>query len=475
MKTFYSINSLFWLVVITVFIWLVVFPMFQLGMFTDGMLYASISRNFYLGQGSWWNIYSHEPTKIFFHEQPPLVFWLQSFFFQIIGDSVYTERVYSLVLILLNGVIILFFWKELNNESKTAWIPILLWLSIYSVRFSAINNLIENTLQFFDLCSVYFLLKAIKGGKWFIKFPLGFGFLFLASLSKGFQGLFPIATPFCYWLAFRNFPLKKLLLFSFFLVFGIFGIYYLLFQSPEIHESYKAYFASRFPGFPFTPHTNTNNRLYLFSQLIIELIPPIIICGVIFLVSNKNFIHFKIESKYLSERKLLLFFFLVGFTASIPLMISYEQRFFYLTTSMPFFVLGLSIVIKNYVIQIDSILRNKLSFLKRLNATLFILICIGIIATLLFAGRVTRDKELLSDVFVIGEKVKGEDLIDISNSGWNNWTSHTYFRRYFNIELVSGACGHKYFLVPKNENPQNSYSFKKVEWNTTYYNVYTTN
>ncbi len=459
-----------WLLAITAFTWLIVFPLFQLGMFTDGLLYASIARNFYTSQGTWWNIYSHEPTGIIFHEQPPLVFWLQSFFFSLFGDTVYPERIYSFVLIVLSAFTIITLWKELNHEIKKAWLPVILWLSIYAVQFSAINNVIENTLQFFDLLSVLFLFKAMRNKNMFLNIFLGLFFLFLASMSKGIQGLFPIAVPVCYWIAFRISSAKKSIAITFFLIAAMTGIYFLMIQSPEILESYKAYFASRFPGFPNTPHANTHYRVQLFFELLVELLPPIILCIAVFLFIKRKL---RINIPVASEQKRISFFFLLtGLCASLPLMISYEQRFFYLTTSMPYFVLALSVLIEKYFYQLSIYAQTKIQSVKKISFILLIGIVSGITATFLFAGKITRDKELLSDVFKIGNKIKDENLIDISSGGWNNWAAHMYFRRYFNIEFVAGTSGHTFYLHPKKEGAFNSPYYKKVEWDSEYYDVY---
>ncbi len=447
--------------------------MLQLGMFTDGLLYASIARNFYLGLGSWWNIYSHEPTGIIFHEQPPLVFWMQSFFFSLFGDTIYPERIYSLVLSLLSAYTIIKFWKELNQEIKTGWLPVILWMSIYAVRFSTINNVIENTLQFFDLVSVLFLFWAIRNKNPVLNLFLGFLFLFLASMSKGIQGLFPIAVPVCYWIVFRNVSIKKSIAHAFLLMAAMIGIYFLMIQSPEILESYKAYFASRFPGFPNTPHANTANRFYLFLKLLIELLPPIILCIPVFL-----FIKWKLRISIpvsIEQKRISFFFLLIGLCASLPLMISYEQRFFYLTTSMPYFVLALSVLIEKYFRQLSNYFQSNIQQIKKISFILLIGLFSGIIATLFFAGKITRDKEMLSDVFIIGNKINSESVIDISTNGWNNWSAHMYFRRYFNIEFVAGTSGHHFYLHPKKEGEFNTPYYQKVNWETEYYDVYEKN
>ncbi|TSA51751.1 MAG: hypothetical protein D4R43_00310 [Sphingobacteriales bacterium] len=466
----FSFNGIMCLLAITAFIWLIVFPLFQLGMFTDGLLYASIARNFYLGKGSWWNIYSHETTGIFFHEQPPLVFWMQSFFFTMLGDTIYSERIYSLVLILLSAIIIIKFWKELNHEIKTAWLPVILWLSIYSVRFSVINNLIENSLQFFDLVSVLFLFKAMRNKKVFLNLFLGFLFLFLASLSKGIQGLFPIVVPVCYWLNFRNSSTRKSIATTFFLLSATIGIYFLMIQSTEIMESYKAYFASRFPGFPNTPHATTEYRLYIFIELLIQLLPPAILCfAVIFFIKRKLRINIPFTAE---QKRISIFFLLIGLSASLPLIVSFEQRFFYLTTSMPYFVLALSVLIEKYFYELSIHFQNKIQFLKKITFILLMGIALGFATVFLFAGKITRDKEMLNDILKIGNRTKGESLIDISSEGWNNWTAHMYFRRYFNIEFVAGTNGHSFYLHPKKEGEFNSPYYNKVNWGTEYYDVF---
>lgn len=469
-KVTFSFNRMMWLMAITVFIWLIVFPIFQSGMFTDGLLYASIARNFYLGQGTWWNIYSHKPTGIIFHEQPPLVFWLQSFFFSMFGDNIYPERIYSFMLSVFSAFTIIKFWKELNHEIKTAWLPVILWLSIYAVRFSAINNVIENTLQFFDLVSVLFLFRAMRNKNMLLSLLLGLLFLFLASMSKGLQGLFPIAVPVCHWLAFKNSSVKKTSTVTLFLIAALFGIYFLMIQSPEILDSYKAYFASRFSGFPNTPHANTEYRIYLFFELLIELLPPIILSmAVVLFIKWKTGIYIPVTSEL---KSISFFFLLIGLCASVPLMISYEQRFFYLTTSMPYFVLTIAVLIEKYLHQLSIRIQNKIQTIKKISFILFIGIVTGISAAFLYAGKITRDKELLSDVFKIGNKIKDESLIDVTSEGWNNWAAHMYFRRYFNIEFVSGTSGHNYFLYPKKEGTFNSPYYKKVNWDTEYYDVF---
>jgi 4-amino-4-deoxy-L-arabinose transferase-like glycosyltransferase len=70
------------------------------GMFMDGCMYASIARNLAMGKGTLWNLCFSNTCMQEFHEHPPLVFWMQGALFYVLGDSIYVERLYSLLILL---------------------------------------------------------------------------------------------------------------------------------------------------------------------------------------------------------------------------------------------------------------------------------------------------------------------------------------------------------------------------------------
>ena len=61
--------------------------MATIGMFMDGTIYAAISRNLAEGVGTMWALHFSAGLFPVFREHPPLVFWLQSFFFRLLGDG----------------------------------------------------------------------------------------------------------------------------------------------------------------------------------------------------------------------------------------------------------------------------------------------------------------------------------------------------------------------------------------------------
>jgi 4-amino-4-deoxy-L-arabinose transferase-like glycosyltransferase len=116
-----------WILVFSVMIWAVARPLFQDGMFVDGLLYATVSRNLALGFGTFWDPYVSQTFMQHFHEQPPLVFWLQSLFFRLDPHSIYPERIYGLFFLLLSIWGIQKFCKEISHQ-YSFW-PIILFLS----------------------------------------------------------------------------------------------------------------------------------------------------------------------------------------------------------------------------------------------------------------------------------------------------------------------------------------------------------
>ncbi|MEI7801645.1 MAG: glycosyltransferase family 39 protein [Bacteroidota bacterium] len=459
-----------WLLIIAFFTWVVLANLMQDGMFIDGVLYSSVARNFSLGMGSFWNMHFSKTVFNNFHEQPPLFFLLQSVFFKIIGDNIYPERVYCLVMSMLTAFVIIKFWKEIASSSiGFSWLPVLLWISIPVVSWGLINNVIENTLLLFDLLAVYFLFRIFKGKS--VSWNLFFSFLFLfaASLSKGIQGLFPLAVPVIYFVSTRKISFLKSFVLTALLVSGLAITYALLLMSDAVFESYKLYFASRFPGFPHTPNQNTEYRIYMFFTLLSELIVPGALAFIAWLIYKKQ----KIKSSIgLSQKQLALFFVIVGLSASLPLMFSFEQRRFYLITSLPYFVFGLSIISEKWFSEIILPFTFHEKIKKPLKLFLMAAIFSGLGYTYLQAGNIKRDKELLHDVYFLKDIIGANKIVSTTPSGWGNWAIQNYFQRYDNISLSVTVDSCTYHLQPVTEGAWNNNSFKKINLETKYFDVY---
>lgn len=74
--------------------------------------YAAIARNLSQGFGDVWqpaySLTQHTP----FYEHPSLGLWIESLFFTWLGDHAYTERIYSLIIELVNFLFLGLFWRN---------------------------------------------------------------------------------------------------------------------------------------------------------------------------------------------------------------------------------------------------------------------------------------------------------------------------------------------------------------------------
>ena len=171
------------------------------GVFADGILYSAVSKNLSQGRGTVWHPTFSPHLFPHFHEQPPMMFWMQSIFFRIMGDHFWTEKAYcfcmSILVVVMLAFLFKFFSKNIISKSSIL-LPIFFFLITPVISFVFINNLEEATLMVFDLIAVYGLVRysfSPMKVKW-VWFLIGVISIIFAGLTKGIQGLFPIAIPF---------------------------------------------------------------------------------------------------------------------------------------------------------------------------------------------------------------------------------------------------------------------------------------
>ncbi len=81
-KNIFSSKTLpFWLFTISAILILTISQLIQDGVFMDGMLYISVSKNLADGMGTFWEPHFSKTVMTVFREQPPLYFGMLSYFF----------------------------------------------------------------------------------------------------------------------------------------------------------------------------------------------------------------------------------------------------------------------------------------------------------------------------------------------------------------------------------------------------------
>jgi len=183
------------------------------GMFVDGLLYSSISRNLAEGRGSWWLPFFSNGYWIktiahdHYFENPPLLFWMQSVFFRILGDYWWVEKLYATLLLLLNCFLISRIWKtvlkNISSETTMSWLPVLFFYLIPIVFWGSAYNLMDSQLLTFCLLAVWALVAGMtEPQRRRLYYILAIVSIFCGILVKGPVAIYPVAFPFFYFLVF---------------------------------------------------------------------------------------------------------------------------------------------------------------------------------------------------------------------------------------------------------------------------------
>jgi 4-amino-4-deoxy-L-arabinose transferase-like glycosyltransferase len=232
----------FGLIIISLLFILIIRDLFRDGMFMDGLLYASVANNLANGLGSFWHPHFSQTVMPDFHEQPPLLFGIEAVFMKLFRNSIYAERIYGLLVVLISIFLIHKLWKCISqdrNEKNISWLPVLFWLCIPVCYWSYANNMEEPTMGMFDLGAMLFISKSIiQRNRTYLNLFLAALMLIAASMCKGFQGLFPLTAIFFYWVLFKNISFSKMLKNSIFILLVIVAFYGIILLNESVRSSY---------------------------------------------------------------------------------------------------------------------------------------------------------------------------------------------------------------------------------------------
>lgn len=456
MKNIFNSKTLpFWLFTISAILILTISQLIQDGVFMDGMLYISVAKNLADGLGTFWEPHFSKTIMTVFREQPPLYFGLLAMFYKIFGSSMYVERLFCFVCFFLTLFYIHKIWRSLffddKTSSKNSWLPILFFATIPICFWSYAHHVEETVMTLFATMSVYYLSEALfKKEKVIINIIIAGVCIFLSSLTKGVQGLFPITGVFFFWMVSKQLSFKKNIIYSTLLVgIPVFIYALLILFNNHIFEVFKLYLENRLgKAFNSTVHNTTNNHFEIVIRLFTELIPMFILMLIIYLVNIKNPSE---ENERKNNRVKTGWLLLIGFSGSLPLASTLEQRGFYLLTSLPLFAIAGAIVVSGRMKYLVEKINSTGNFLKYARLITIILFLFSITFTISKIGKTKRDKELLSDIYSFGKFIPRGEIVSIPLEMWNDWNLQTYCVRfnYISLDGISGSK-HRYLFIRKN-------------------------
>ena len=233
---------------------------------------------------------------------------------------------------------------------------------------------------------------------------------------------------------------SKYIFYTFLLIIIPVIIYGILLLFPEPRESLSIYFYERLlkrvSEMPTTP-----NRFESIIRLFFESIPFLILLFLVMLFNVKKGIN-----KILITKNEFLFFFLLGLCGIIPLMLTMVQKGWYMVPAFPYLGIAFASFIAPFI---GSGGKNNL-ITKYLFPTAILTFSGVLICTLLQTGKISREKETLSDVYKIGQVVPKFSTLTVPEDQYDqyNFILQGFLVRYFHIS-ISPYKEYDYFLTEK--------------------------
>jgi hypothetical protein len=143
-------------------------------------------------------------------------------------------------------------------------------------------------------------------------------------------------------------------------------------------------------------------------------------------------------------------FLSLGLTGVLPVMISLKQSGFYIVPTYPFFAIAAALFIYPFI---DSLIISMnyeskgFIFFKWIVYALFIT---GIILSFSSTNKFSRDKDKITDTYIILPEIPEGTVININPGMYEDWSLHAYYGRFKNISLDPGpGCKREYLLIRK--------------------------
>jgi 4-amino-4-deoxy-L-arabinose transferase-like glycosyltransferase len=446
----------FYLFAIAIFLILISQAFLSDGLFLDGLIYGTVAKNMAHGVGTFWDPHFTTTYLNHFHEHPPLGIGIQSIFFRILGDSRYTERIYSLLTFIITGFLLLKTWKTLGFEN--GWLPLLLWLITPTVSWACTSNILENTLTIFTTLSVLLYLRSINHNRFLLLFLSGF-MLALAFLTKGFIAFFPFAFPFLFYLFKRERNFFQMIIDSAVMFCSaIIPLLLLLLFSPAAKESITQYLEIQVIASLESANT-VATRFYIFQRLCAELAPMLLLCESFFLFARMKKFTSTITRSGLRDAAPFL---LIGLAGVAPIMISLKQRGFYTLATYPWFAIGFAILIYPLVISVFSRINFRSAGFTFFRMMSFAFLVTGITLCIYFSTTIGRDKTKLEDCYTVIKNIPEGSTINIDPRMAGDWSLHGYYQRLKSIDLDPDHNHNEKYLLIENgmysDSLKNSYS-----------------
>lgn len=469
-----------YLIVIGLFLLLISGGFLTEGLSRAGMDNAVVSQRMAEGFEDFWLPSLSSPGNPDRMNYLPLGYWIESQWYNLFGDdSFMAEKVYSVLTFFIIAALMIWIWRLIGMPKNTGWLPLLCWITIPIVSWSATNNLLESTMTMFILLSVAFLLKSEKArstmrirqlrriagkqtnannSQWKAGFAY-VGWIILAALAmelafmvKGFSGLFPIFFPILYWLiverkrtgASKQSFIYPIISTALILTVWMVTLFVAIINSPEVYHHLYNYLHHQMIGGILHVQT-VASRFYIIYVLVLQSIIPLLIIAIISLIRIKNrpfyrFVLFwhnekKLTAMQVEHSKMGWLFLALGLSGIVPIMLGLKQQEFYVVPTLPFFALVWGFVLY-YLLQ-DWIENINLVAHRVLMAIAVLIFGSGLVLNVASLHKINSNEELLSDMKILLPYLYDGECVSVSDEVMQDAEVAEYFYRYKKVTFDS--------------------------------------
>lgn len=427
------------------------------GLFGDGLLYASMSRNMSENIGSFWRPYFSssywiENMPATYYENPPLMLWVQSLLFRCTGDHWWVEKLFSFLVLILNLFFFRFLWRVLftnQPELKKYWyLVVFFWYIIPVVIWGNVNNLMDNLLLSFCLAAVALTLKSFvsRDNTDYIALICAAVCVFLGILTKGPVALYPLSVPFVYYIIKGDLKFRQMLKITFSSGFiSVFLLLFLLMIEKDALFFFQQYWEQRLKAVIIGNRDDMKlagwGRLYILFQLIVELSPTIIL-----ILSGWIFTRIKNWKIDISPYKKEIFFFtMMGISATTPILLSTKQSGIYLIPGIPMFSVAAALVSLPFLKKMKTF-RWFQANVDKIKYFFIISIAVVFLYSALQFGKPGREVDLMHDIEIINNIVPKGSKLGVCQEMKKEFVLHTYLQRMGKYELINYSDMPEYML-----------------------------
>lgn len=455
----FSSKKILILFVLTLYFLLLGHKLMRLGMHADGVEYANVARNLADGLGTFWKPYHDDLLHPIFHEHPPLVFWIQSFFFKLFGEGPYFESFYGLLVGLVIFGCTACFWQQVRHDFRHSslgnWWPILLLVSLPIFTYTLQVNRLVNTFTILAILATYVAYLSVIKNKLTILFSLLTGVLvYLGFIAKGPVAFFTLAVPAIAWIALKA-KLSKAVI-STLLAIVTFTVILLatFYFSPDSLDFWKGFWKNQVVLSLKSQRSPGDTHFYLVERWAAELAVPVAIAMVFMALTRVPF-------RQIRFNRPALFFLLIGLSSSLPFLISTRQHSRYIFPSYPFYVLSLAFFTESIGFKIQSLLSEKKK-IRRVTGMIAVVFLLAGISGMLYKKDHVRSRAFYNDFYL--QDIQLPERITISACQETMIRDEWLFvdmQRFYKISLTP-KMGNEYLIVDKNSECNVPQGYQKV-------------